>query len=171
MIFFGGIYLEITTEYIGELVDKYGDMVLRLAYTYLKNKADAEDIVQDVFLRIIDKKPDFNDENHIKAWLARVTFNLCKNKLNLFWNKNRCSADEVPEESAYDEYNTGTEVEDAVMSLPENYKTAVHLYYYEGYSTSEISKIMGKSVITVRSFLHRARLKLKEMLKEEYDFG
>lgn len=76
--------MEITKEYIGSLVDKYGNMILRIAYTYLKNKADAEDTVQDVFLQIIDKNPIFNDETHEKSWIVRTTINMCKNKLNLF---------------------------------------------------------------------------------------
>ena len=162
--------MEITQEYINVLVAKYGDMVLRLAYTYLKNRADAEDIVQDVFLQIIDKKPLFNDETHTKSWLIRTTSNMCKNKLNLFWNKNRCSDEELEKLSGYDSYSTDSDVLKAVMSLPQKYRVTVYMYYYEDYSTPEIAQIMKKSDTTVRSLLHRARGKLKEILKEDYDF-
>lgn len=162
--------MEVTKDYISDLLDKYGDMVLRIAYTYLKNRADAEDIVQDVFLRIIDKKPSFNDENHEKSWLIRATINMCKNKVNLFWNKNKCSIDDVQEFAVSDKYNTDTSVFQAVMALGEKYRVVIYMYYYEGYSTPEIADVIGKSETTIRSLLHRARNKLKEMLKEDYDF-
>lgn len=162
--------MEVTKDYISDLLDKYGDMVLRIAYTYLKNRADAEDIVQDVFLRIIDKKPSFNDENHEKSWLIRATINMCKNKVNLFWNKNKCSINDVQEFAVSDKYNTDTSVFQAVMALGEKYRVVVYMYYYEGYSTPEIANVIGKSETTIRSLLHRARNKLKDMLKEDYDF-
>lgn len=162
--------MEVTKDYISDLLDKYGDMVLRIAYTYLKNRADAEDIVQDVFLRIIDKKPSFNDETHEKSWLIRATINMCKNKVNMFWNKNKCSIDDVQEFAVSDKYNTDTSVFQAVMALGEKYRVVVYMYYYEGYSTPEIAKVIGKSETTIRSLLHRARNKLKDMLKEDYDF-
>ena len=158
--------MEVTKDYISDLLDKYGDMVLRIAYTYLKNRADAEDIVQDVFLRIIDKKPSFNDENHEKSWLIRATINMCKNKVNMFWNKNKCSIDDVQEFAVSDKYNTDTSVFQAVMALGEKYRVVVYMYYYEGYSTPEIANVIGKSETTIRSLLHRARNKLKDMLKE-----
>ena len=162
--------MEVTKDYISDLLDKYSDMVLRIAYTYLKNRADAEDIVQDVFLRIIDKKPSFNDESHEKSWLIRATINMCKNKVNMFWNKNKCSIDDVQEFAVSDKYNTDTSVFQAVMALGEKYRGGVYMYYYEGYSTPEIADVIGKNETTIRSLLHRARNKLKDMLKEDYDF-
>ena len=162
--------MEVTKDYISDLLDKYSDMVLRIAYTYLKNRADAEDIVQDVFLRIIDKKPSFNDESHEKSWLIRATINMCKNKVNMFWNKNKCSIDDVQEFAVSDKYNTDTSVFQAVMALGEKYRVVVYMYYYEVYSTPEIADVIGKNETTIRSLLHRARNKLKDMLKEDYDF-
>ena len=162
--------MEVTKDYISDFLDKYSDMVLRIAYTYLKNRADAEDIVQDVFLRIIDKKPSFNDESHEKSWLIRATINMCKNKVNMFWNKNKCSIDDVQEFAVSDKYNTDTSVFQAVMALGEKYRVVVYMYYYEGYSTPEIADVIGKNETTIRSLLHRARNKLKDMLKEDYDF-
>ena len=162
--------MEVTKDYISDLLDKYSDMVLRIAYTYLKNRADAEDIVQDVFLRIIDKKPSFNDESHEKSWLIRATITMCKNKVNMFWNKNKCSIDDVQEFAVSDKYNTDTSVFQAVMALGEKYRVVVYMYYYEGYSTPEIADVIGKNETTIRSLLHRARNKLKDMLKEDYDF-
>ena len=145
--------MEISQNYIEGLIEKYGDMVLRISYTYLKNKPDAEDVVQDVFLKVIDKKPNFNDENHEKSWFIRTAINMCKNKLNLFWNKNKCSIDAAADFSTYDKY-----------------RITVYMHYYEGYSTPEISKLLNKPEATVRSLLSRARTKLKNILKEDYDF-
>ena len=162
--------MEFTKEYISTLIDKYGNTLLRLAYTYLKNKADAEDILQDVFLKLIDKKPIFSDENHEKAWLIRVTINLCKNKINLFWNKNKCPVDEIGEVYTYDNYNVNSSVLNAVCSLKEKYQVVVYMYYYEGYSTEDIARYIEKTGAYVRSLLHRARTKLKNILKEDYDF-
>lgn len=155
---------------IAALVDTYGNMILRLAYTYLKNKADAEDIVQDVFMQVIEKNPVWNNKAHQKAWLLRTTVNLCKNKLNVFWNRNKCSIDDAAEVGDCDDYHTDTDVLQAVMKLGRDYRLVVHMYYYEGYSTPEIAKILGKNEATVRSLLHRARKTLKKELKEAYDF-
>ena len=122
--------MTVTKEYIGQLVDKYGDTVLRVSYTYLNNMADAEDVVQDVFLQVIDKKPDFNDENHEKSWLIRTAINMCKNRKKRFWDRSRCSIDEIAEPECYDRYNLDTDVMKAVMSLPEKYRTVVYMLYY-----------------------------------------
>ena len=162
--------MSVTKEYIGGLLDKYGDMVLRISYTYLKNRDDAEDVVQDVFLSVIDKCPEFKDSSHEKAWFVRAAINRCKNKLNLFWNKNKISADDVPEAPFTDRYSTDSGVLDAVTALPKKYKIPVYMYYYEGYSMDEIAKITDAASATVRSQLKRAREMLKNTLKEDYDF-
>ena len=163
--------MKVTTEYIEQLINKYGDTALRVAFTYLKNRADAEDAVQDAFLRIIDKKPEFADDEHARLWIIKTTANICKNKLNLFWNRNRCCVDDIAEQGVYDTYGTDRSVTKAVMSLPQKYRAVIYLYYYEGYKTPEIAKITGSGEATARSLLHRARGKLKEILKEEYDFA
>lgn len=160
----------ITSERIEILVNKYGNMILRLSYTYLKNIADAEDVVQDVFLKIVEKMPEVDDEAYEKAWIIRVTINICKNKLKMFWNKNVDLVDEMKEIASFDEDNDNSDVFKAVMSLSEKYRTVIHLYYYEGYSTPEIANLIDKNEVTVRSLLHRAREKLKSVLKEAYDF-
>lgn len=162
--------MEITQESMNLLVREYSDTVLRVAYTYLKNKADAEDVMQDLFLNIIDKNPEFNDKKHEKLWIIRSTVNLCKNRVSSFWNKHKCSIDDVREMSVCDNYNKDSDVFKAVMDMPEKYRIAVYMFYYEGYSTAEISKITGKNDATVRSYLRRARERLKNVLKEEYDF-
>ena len=159
-----------TTEYITDLVDKYGNMILRIAYTYLKNRQDAEDCVQEVFLKIVEKMPSFENAEHEKSWIIRAAINICKNRLKLFWNRNVGAIDEAEKIGVFDEYDEQSGVLTAVLNLPEKYRTVIYLYYYEEYTTIEISKIVGKNESTVRSYLHRAREKLKSVLKEGYDF-
>lgn len=154
---------------ISYFLDKYGDMVFRLAVSYMKNRQDAEDVVQDVFMILLKKEIIFENNEHQKAWLLRTTINICKNKLKLFWRRNVFSIDEFSEFSYDENYNENFVLE-AVMNLPTQHRVVVYLYYYEGYKTAEISKILGKEESTVRSILHRARNKLKKILKEEYDF-
>ena len=79
--------MEVTKDYISHLLEKYGNTALKIAYTYLKNNADAEDAVQDLFMKIIDKNPSFADEQHEKYWIIRTTINICKNKVGTFWQK------------------------------------------------------------------------------------
>ena len=151
-------------EYIGILLEKYGDMVFRVAYTYMRNQADAEDVAQDVFLKILEKMPDFNDETHEKSWIIRTTINICKNKLKLFWNRNTSPIEKAEGIFTVDKYDEEG-VFGAVLNLPKKYRMVVYLYYYEGYTTPEIGRILGKGDATVRSMLHRARLLLKSELK------
>lgn len=157
-------------ERVTYFIDKYGNMVLRLAVSYLKNKQDAEDIVQNVFLTLCEKDLVFENAEHEKAYIIRMTINACKNKFKLFWNKKVCSISEIVEQGYSDEYNTGSAVFTAVMNLPTKFRLVIHLYYYEGYKTSEIASLLHKNEATVRSDLYRAREQLKIMLKEEYDF-
>lgn len=149
-------------------VDKYGDMILRVAFSYMKNTYDAEDIVQEVFLKLVSNKYTFDNTEHEKAWIIRVTINLCKNKLKSFWfNKTSEMSDEI---KYYDKINENDSILKAVMGLPVSYRMVIHLYYYEQYSTKEIADVIGKKESTVRSLLYRGREKLKNILKEEYDF-
>ena len=165
----GGVSLEITKEYVEQLVDHYGDMALRIAYHYFNNRPDAEDVVQELFLRVMEKRPVFQDRNHEKAWMIRATLNLCKNKSGLFWNRHRCSLEAAENMGREEPFQSGA-VWEAVAALPSKNRIVIYLYYYEGYKTPEIAKLLGKGEGTVRSLLHRARLQLKEELKEEYDF-
>lgn len=161
--------MENTEKQISFLVDRYSDMVFRLAFSYMKNRYDAEDAVQDVFMKLIENDLNFESEEHEKSWIIRVTINICKNKLKQFWNKNIVELSNAYELPYNDTYGDDT-VLSAVMSLPEQQRIAVHLYYYEGYKTYEIAGFLKKRESTVRSMLHRARRRLKEILKEEYDF-
>ena len=115
----------------------------------------------------MQKAPEFESEEHRKAWLLRVTANLAKNKID--YNKVR-ETDELSEELISSEKEDLSFVWDAVKSLPVKYREVIHLYYEEGYQTADIAEILGLNDSTVRSNLKRGRDKLKQILKEEYDF-
>lgn len=149
------------------LLDAYGDSILRLAYSYLHNKSDAEDILQDTLIKFLQTAPQFESREHEKAWLLRVAANLSKNRIA--YNRIR-STDELKEELISGQETELAFVWDAVRALPEKYREVIHLFYHEGYSTAEIAKILSKREATVRSQLHRGRAGLKEILREAYDF-
>ena len=151
----------------GLLLDRYGNKILRLAYSYLRNMADAEDIVQDTLIQYLKKQPVFADETHEVAWLMRVAANLSKNRIR--YNSYR-TTDELNEELAAEEREDLSFVWEAVNSLPVPYREIIHLYYYEGYSTMQIASILSKKESTVRSCLARGRARLKSILQKEYDF-
>jgi RNA polymerase sigma-70 factor (ECF subfamily) len=155
-----------TDEIISKDLDAYGDMLLRLSYSYLKNMHDAEDVAQEVFVQLFKNINNFNSEEYKKYWLICVTRNICKNKLKSSWFKKRA---EIVDISYYDEY-TDNSVINEVMKLPLKYREVIHLYYYESYSTVEIASMINKRESTVRSLLSRGRNLLRKVLKEEYDF-
>lgn len=150
------------------LLDAYGNTVLRLAYSYLHNFSDAEEILQDTLMKYLQSAPAFASANHEKAWLLRVAANLSKNRMD--YNRLR-NADELSETLAAEQREDLSYVWEAVKQLPAVQREAIHLFYYEGYSTGEIAGILGRRESSVRSDLRRGREKLKEILKEGYDFA
>ena len=151
-------------EYI---LNTYGDSILRYAYSYLHNMSDAEDILQDTLIQYLKTGPVFENAAHEKAWLLRVAANLSKNRID--YNSIR-KTDELNEELAADERDDLSFVWEAVKSLPVKYREVIHLFYHEGCSVREISNILKRPEATVRSDLHRGRERLREILREEYDF-
>ena len=150
-----------------KILDTYGSSILRYAYTYLHNMSDAEEVLQDTLIQFLKTAPVFESPRHEKAWLLRVAGNLSKNRIA--YNALR-KTDELNEELVAEEREDLSFVWEAVKSLPEKYREVIHLYYHEGYSTKQIAAILQKNEATVRSDLHRGRAKLREVLKEEYDF-
>lgn len=156
------------TEYI-RTVEKYANDIYRVAFCYCRNKSDAEDIVQSVFLKLLQSEVEFQDEMHKKKWLVRVTANLAKDFCTSYWKQKV-----VPLETAATETETSINTKEpsalyeAVMSLPQKYRPVVHLYYYEDYSVKEIAEILNIKETTVQTRLMRARQKLKEILKEAW---
>lgn len=150
------------------LLTDYGNSILRLAYSYLHNMSDVEEVLQDTLIQFLRTAPALDGPEHEKAWLLRVAANLSKNRLA--YNKLRL-ADELDEELIAEEREDLSFVWEAVKNLPVNQRDAIHLFYHEGYTTAEIGKMLGRREATVRSDLRRGRVRLKEVLKEAYDFG
>lgn len=150
------------------MLTDYGNSILRLAYSYLHNLSDAEEVLQDTLIQFLKTAPALESPRHEKAWLLRVAANLSKNRLD--YNRIR-AADELNEELVAEEREDLSFVWEAVKALPVHQREAVHLFYHEGYTTAEIGRLLGRREATVRSDLRRGREKLKEVLKEAYDFG
>lgn len=143
------------------LVRMYSDLILRLAYTYLKSTHDAEDICQNVFLKLLTGGYTFDSAEHEKAWVIRATANACKDSLRAAHR--RCVGLEAVAEAAAPEAPDSA-VLDAVMALPQKYREAVYLHYYEGYSVREIAKLLGRSEAAVSAHLSRGRKSLRTTL-------
>ena len=146
------------------LVQTYSDLILRLAYTYLKSTHDAEDICQNIFLKLLTGGQTFDSPAHEKAWIIRATANACKDSLRAAHRRNVGleAAAATPAPAAPD-----SDVLDAVMALPRKYREAVYLHYYEGYSVEEVGRLIGRKASTVQTQLARGRDKLRALLREE----
>lgn len=152
-------------KYIEQIVELYSDLVYRLAITRTGNREMAEDVYQDVFYNFSRKLPEFESEEHTKAWFIRVTINCSKNITNSFWNRKVTTLDEDIKFDTPEKY----EVFNEVLKLPKNYKTVIYLYYYEGYRIAEISKILNKKESTIKTWMMRAKGILKERLKGGFE--
>ena len=151
-----------TDKEITEFYLCHVDTVYRLCYSFMKNRADAEDMTQECFLRALHSGRNFGSREHEKAWLIVTASNLCKNGLKKA-SRQEESLEGHAELSDRDAPETG-EVLDAVLRLPPAYKTVVYLYYYEGYTTPEIARMFRCPRATVQSRLFRARKLLKQWL-------
>lgn len=152
---------------LGALYEAYADMIYRLALVRTRNRTDAEDVLQDVFFRCLRRQPEFRDEEHQKAWLITAAIRSSNSLLGRADRRHGAGAE--PLEVLSTEDDTDSTVYDAVMGLPEKYRTAVHLFYYEGYSVEEIGRMTDTKPSTVKSHLHRAREALRQVLKEDVE--
>lgn len=153
---------EIKKEYVDMLVNKYSDMLFRICYCILCNKSDSEDALQDTFVKLITKAPDFKDDEHEKAWLIKVATNISKNMVMLRLRRSTANLEDIAEIGVKDE---DSEVFEAIMNLPVKYKIPMVLFYVEGYKTEEIADIMQISAEAVRKRLQKGR----ELLKIEFE--
>ena len=154
-----------TDEEIAALYERHKHTVYRVCFSYMKNPADTEDAVQNTFFKLIKASPAFENAEHERAWLIRTASNVCKNEL-----KHWCRKTEDIEDYAHLAGTTDVQTDDilqTVLSLPDRYKTAVYLYYYEGYTTPQIAEMLKKRPSTVRNHLREARLLLKERLGDD----
>ena len=156
-----------TDREIAEIYERNKKTVYRVCFAYMKNTADTEDAVQDTFFKLIKSGTAFEGEEHEKAWLIRTATNICKNVLRNWWRRRENLDD-------YEHLQVSENIEDddvlsVVMGLPDKYKTVVYLYYYEGYNSVEISRILGKPQSTIRNHLHEARIVLRDKLGGEFN--
>ena len=145
----------------------YADTVRRICFMHLKNRSDAEDVFQEVFLKHILREAAFESDAHEKAWLIRVTINACKDLLKSFWRRRVCSLEDTDEIGITmpDEHK---DVLDAVLRLkPPKYRDVIYLHYFEGYKASEIAVILGQKENTIYTWLSRAKEQLKSLLGGE----
>ena len=151
-------------EEANRAVDLYGDTVRRICMIHLNNRADTEDIFQNVFLKYVLRTAPFDSPEHEKAWIIRVTSNACRDLLKSFFRSRTVSLDTLikkPQEMPEDH----SDILEAVLALPEKYKDPIYLHYYEGYTAEEIGQILGKNTNTVYTLLTRARKMLKTRLE------
>lgn len=153
---------------VQELFEKYQDNLYIIAFNVCKNAEDAKDVVQDTFIQYYSAKKEFDDEQHIRAWLIRVAINKAKNMNNTFWRRNKMSLEDYMETLAF-ETPESEELFETVMHLPEKFRIVIHLFYYEDYSVHEIADILKLSESNVKVRLSRGRLLLKEKLQEGWE--
>ena len=149
-------------EVFARAVQRYSDTVFRAALHNCSCTADAEDVVQDVFEKLLQYKGRFESEEHLKAWLLRVAINRCHDLTRAACQKNTELDENLP---APDSFEDGSVLD----ALPEHFRNAVYLHYYEGYTAAEIGRMLGAPTNTVLSWLRRARAQLHTMLKEEIE--
>jgi len=152
-----------TNEQYTCLVKKYIDTVFRIGLNYLKNRADAEDVCQNVFLALLAEKKDFQNDEHLRNWLIRVTINECKKVLRSPWRRRESLDDHIP--SVHFAEPQHSDLYYSVMSLPVHYRMPLYLHYYEGYSTEEVGQLLNLPGATVRTRLRRARQLLQTELE------
>ena len=147
------------------IANQYKDTIYRVAFNYFKNRYDAEDVVQDVLLKLYTHKKDFESDDYTRHWLIRVTINRCKNILRAPWKKKLVSMLEISDNAVFDS-PTENELLTDVMKLPEKYRIILYLFYYEDYSVKEIATLLKISESAVTTRLTRGRTQLKLALKE-----
>lgn len=158
-----------TKERLEQIFRDYYQLIYRVAFSQVKNHADAEDITQEVFLKIIRHDMRYQSMEHERAWIVRVTINLCRDLLKSKWHKTSVSMEEVSEAQRGNCENF-TEIQDdmmwAVLQLPEKYRNCLYLFYYEDYSIKEIAQSLEMPENTVKTNLKRGRQALKEFLEK-----
>lgn len=145
-----------------EIYNRQVDTVYRLCFSFMKHHADAEDLTQEVFLKLLGSGKTFENERHEKAWLIVTASNLCKDSLRKWWR--RWEDIGAYEHLPAKERDTDCTVYEAILRLKPDYKTAVYMFYYEGYTTAEIAQYLKCPESTIRSRLKRARSQLQTML-------
>lgn len=148
-----------------DVYNKYVDTVYKVCYMYYKNKSDTEDAVQNTFTKLLESKKEYTDYEHLKAWLIVTASNICKNSLK-HWYRRITGLEKVEEIESPSPHR---ELLNSVLKLPNKYKTIIYMYYYEGYNSREIAKILNKNESTIRTYLKNGRDLLKDDLGGNYE--
>lgn len=156
-------------ESLERLVNKYQTNLFVTAFNICRNAEDAKDVVQDTFIAYHTSNQQFNDEQHIRAWLFRVTINKAKDVIKSFWHRNKMPLEDYLETLPF-ESKEDSDLFQAVMNLPNKYRIVIHLFYYEDYSIREISQILHISESNTKTRLSRGRKLLKDVLMEEWEY-
>lgn len=157
-----------TGEAVHEIIQRYSDMVYRIAYARTGNRLDAEDVYQEVFFRLFARQPRIESDEHLRAWLIRTACNTSINLVRSAWRRLVRPIPEGFDPPAENADNaSATALRNALRRLPDKYRAAIYLHYYEGLSTGEIARILGEKPTTIRTRLSRGRERLRTMLEEE----
>ncbi len=156
-------------DYFDKIYEKNKDDIFRLALSYTNNYADAEDITINTFTKLYKNISKITDETHLRRWLLKVTINECKSLSVSYWKKKILFFKDNEENNIKVENNENNLL-DCISKLPKTDRIIIHLYYYENYSIEEIANILNKSISSIKTRLHRARLNLKDILKEDLDY-
>lgn len=148
-----------------KMYNAYFQTVYRICFLYMKNEADACDMVQETFLRLLKNQPEFEDEEKARAWLVITASNCCKTQLTRWWHKKRSAYDEGQIQNL--SYQTFENMLELVLGMERKYSVPTYLYYYEGYKTGEIADILGINPSTVQTRLSKARKLLKLEIENE----
>lgn len=159
------ISLDLKNSEFESIYNRNIDTVYRICYMYMKNKTDAEDMTQNTFIKYLKYNPTFENIEHEKAWFIVTATNNCKNHFKTWWHKNTYLDDEF--EVASKDSNDETLL--LVLNLPTKYKQVIYMYYYEGYTTVEIAKMLNTKESTIRTHLLKGRQILKEKIGSEQD--
>ena len=154
-----------TEEAFARAVEEYGDTLFRVAYSCLRNRSDAQDVMQETLLKFYMEKKPFQSPQHEKRWLIRVAVNESKKLLRSAWRRRSVPLEERDEAVTFDTLAQQALLEE-VMALPPKYRLAVYLYYYESFSVRQIAEALGANPSTVQTWLMRARGLLRESLQE-----
>ena len=156
---------ESVSQTIEEIYARNVNMIYQVSFSYMRNKADTEDVVEDVFVNLMKTKIVFESAEHEKAWLLRTAINLCKNSLK-HWRRRNADIDDYENIQGENPF-APSETLRAVMELPDKYKEVIYLHYYEGYTTAEIAQILKRNHSTIRNHLQEAKKILKGVLENE----
>lgn len=152
-----------------QAVKKYRNNIYSIAFNYFKNREDAEEIMQEVFLKLYKTEKPFESEEHVRNWLIRVAINQCKKVSMSSWFTKHLPLEEYAEAVYYDSKKEESDLFLTVMAMPKKYRIVIHLYYYEDYSVKEIAELLNMNDATVRTRLARGRNILKKKLSEVWD--